>query len=187
MLYPGLAEIRMRDAPDSVLALFHPEVGQVRDRIPVLRRLHLAFFREGFKAPPLPRPLPDFDQVLAIRPPLARFAAGQTVRQSIDATNPSGHRWSALGRGANTFDRAVRLSYHWLSAAGETVVLDGLRTELPHDLLPGEHVEVRVAIRAPEEPGRFVLRLTMVQEGIAWFDERGARTLDLPVDVVAPP
>jgi hypothetical protein len=38
-------------------------------------------------------------------------------------------------------------------------------------------------VRAPDAPGRYTLRLSLVQEGVAWFDARGARPLDLVVDV----
>ena len=39
-----------------------------------------------------------------------------------------------------------------------------------------------VTIQAPATPGAYRLDLTLVQEGIAWFDHEGCTTL--PIDVV---
>jgi hypothetical protein len=182
-LWPALAEAHLPRAPDRVLAAFHPEVHQVRDGLPVLERLRLSFFREGFVRPPVPGRLPVFDQVLAVKPPVPRFSAGRVSRPRVIVANPGPASWSALGRGSMTMERAVRLSYRWLARDGAVVVEDGERTELPRDLPPGGRVELRAVVRAPDAPGRYTLRLSLVQEGVAWFDARGARPLDLVVDV----
>jgi hypothetical protein len=184
MVWPVLAEARRRGAPDSVLAALHPDVGQVRDRIPVLRRLRLSFFREGYSLPVLVHPLTTLEQSLEVRPPLPRFAVAGVARLRVAVKNPTGERWSALGRGSLNQERSVRLSYHWLSPGGAVVVREGLRTDLPRDLLGGEQVELEATVKAPEDPGSFTLRLTMVQEGVAWFDDApGGTPLDLVVDV----
>ena len=36
-------------------------------------------------------------------------------------------------------------------------------------------------VYAPGQPGRYILRVTMVQENVAWFEDRGAKPLDIPV------
>jgi hypothetical protein len=48
---------------------------------------------------------------------------------------------------------------------------DGLRTRLPAALPPHGRCRVRVLLLAPEEPGAWELRLTAVQEQVAWFDD----------------
>lgn len=71
----------------------------------------------------------------------------------------------------------------WLSRRGQLVVMGGRRTVLPHDVQPGETVTLNAAIQAPDQPGDYTLRVTMVKESVAWFENRGAQPLDLPVKV----
>jgi hypothetical protein len=182
-VWPALADARRRDAPDTVLAVLHPDPNQVRDRIPVLRRLRLSFFREGFVLPVRPVPLTAFEQSLEIRVPLPRFTVGRVARLRVAVKNPTADPWSALGPGGFHFERSVHLSYHWLKPDGTLILYEGERTELPRDLLGGEQVEVTAAVRPPGEAGRFTLRLTLVQEGVGWFDEQGGTPLDLAIDV----
>jgi hypothetical protein len=74
--------------------------------------------------------------------------------------------WPAFGK------RAIVASYHWRERDGSTVVFDGLRTNLPHDVMPGETFELPCLLRAPEIAGEMRLVLTLVQEDVAWFDDR---------------
>ncbi|AYN92949.1 MULTISPECIES: sulfotransferase family 2 domain-containing protein [unclassified Pseudomonas] len=70
----------------------------------------------------------------------------------------------------------VNLSYHWLDAEGSAVVFDGLRTPLPQPLEPQQTITVPVSVQAPERKGTYTLRITLVQEGVAWFDDSKAFT-----------
>jgi hypothetical protein len=79
---------------------------------------------------------------------------------------------------------AVHLSYHWLDQKRQPVVYDGLRTQLPSDLNPGESLTLKAAIQAPDKAGEYVLHMTLVQEGVAWFSDRGGGQVSLPVSVV---
>jgi hypothetical protein len=40
-----------------------------------------------------------------------------------------------------------------------------------------------VTAEAPADPGGYVLRITRVQENVAWFDNRGMKPLDLPISI----
>ena len=60
---------------------------------------------------------------------------------------------------------------------------DGARTPLPHDVAPGESVSLDATIQVQSAPGEYTLRLTMVQELVAWFEGRGGQPLDIPVTV----
>ena len=57
---------------------------------------------------------------------------------------------------------------------------------LPHKLAPGEQVTLIAATVAPKDSGKYRLQWSLVVEGVAWFYELNARTLDLPVEVTAP-
>jgi hypothetical protein len=105
----------------------------------------------------------------------------QTVSADVAIKNASSKTWPSKPdpRGRN----AVNLSYHWLDRKRQVVVFDGLRTPLPRDLNPGESVTLSAAIRAPEKPGVYLLHLTLVQEGVAWFSEKDGGQILVPVSV----
>ncbi|MEM5329969.1 sulfotransferase family 2 domain-containing protein [Paraburkholderia sp. JHI2823] len=70
----------------------------------------------------------------------------------------------------------VYVAYHWIDADDRrTVVFDGERTSLHGSLLPGDEREMQAFIVAPSSSGRYVLRVTLVQEGVAWFDDSDSR------------
>lgn len=106
---------------------------------------------------------------------------GQTVSADVTIKNASSKTWPTKPdpRGRN----AVNLSYHWLDPKRQMVIFDGLRTPLPRDLNPGESVTVRATIRAPEKAGEYLLHVTLVQEGVAWFSEKDGGQISIPVSV----
>ncbi len=74
------------------------------------------------------------------------------------------------------------LSYHWLTPDGQMVVRDGLRTAYPHEVLPGEVVEVRARVQAPPDAGRYLLEWEPVRELVRWYGPPlGAERLRIPV------
>jgi hypothetical protein len=109
----------------------------------------------------------------------ARMHAGSTVKFQARVTNEGSTPWPSTG------SMLVRCCYHIVDAHGEQVVWDGVRSGLPRDVGPGENVEVPVAVTLPVTPANYVLRLTLVQEGAAWFDERGATPVEIPIEVRA--
>ena len=75
---------------------------------------------------------------------------------------------------------AVHLSYRWIDAAGNVIPVEGKRFNLPAPVEPG--ATAAVVFTRPEPPSDAArLRLTLVQELVAWFDDVGGPTLDLPV------
>jgi hypothetical protein len=89
----------------------------------------------------------------------------------LAVTNTGSVAWPAFGK------RAVGVSYHWLDRRGTCVLFEGMRTNFPHDVRPGERVEVRCVLRAPETQGRMTLVWTLVQEQVAWFNEKNRKSL----------
>jgi hypothetical protein len=66
----------------------------------------------------------------------------------------------------------VHLSYHWLDiTSGEIIIHDGLRTRLSPKLSAQTSEVYDMAVVPPARPGRYLLRATLVQENIAWFDD----------------
>jgi hypothetical protein len=65
----------------------------------------------------------------------------------------------------------VQLSYRWLTDEGHEVAgPEALRTALRPALRPHERASYAMSIAAPAEPGRYRLRVTLVQEFVRWFD-----------------
>jgi hypothetical protein len=111
----------------------------------------------------------------------AEMTVGQTVSADITIKNASSKAWPSKPdpNGKN----AVNLSYHWLDRKRQMVVFDGLRTPLARDLKPGESVTLRAAIRAPKKAGEYMLHVTLVQEGVAWFSEKDGGQMLIPISV----
>lgn len=66
----------------------------------------------------------------------------------------------------------VQLSYHWLNAeTRQVVVFEGIRTPIFPEIAPGAIAIIHAAIAAPIHPGRYLLQITLVQEGVLWFEE----------------
>lgn len=79
----------------------------------------------------------------------------------------------------------VELGGHLLTPEGRPVTIDALRSALPHEVAPGEAVELAMAVRFPEKAGRYTLRLDLVAEGITWFVLGGSKVLDVPIESIA--
>lgn len=92
---------------------------------------------------------------------------GDTRSVPVTLTNTGNVTWHATG--ANLVD----LSYHWYDASGALVKWDGQRTTLAADVAPGASTNVSLATLIPASPGTYVLRIDLVQEGVAWFSSLG--------------
>jgi hypothetical protein len=65
----------------------------------------------------------------------------------------------------------VRLAYHWIEkTTRQMVVLDGNRSGLFPGADPNTSQSYPLTILAPAEAGEYVLQITMVQEGVCWFE-----------------
>jgi SAM-dependent methyltransferase len=76
----------------------------------------------------------------------------------------------------------VRLANHWYCGA-HVVAWDDGRTDLQHDLAPGESVELELAVNAPSAAGEYRLELDMVQEFVAWWSESGTQPVSREIRV----
>ncbi len=54
---------------------------------------------------------------------------------------------------------------------------------LPRDVAPGEAVEFTAKVHLPDRLGRYVLRLDLFDERVAWFEQCGSPTVDVEVSV----
>lgn len=79
----------------------------------------------------------------------------------------------------------LRIAYQWLHLDGSFAVPDGLRTSFLIDVQPGRQLTLPIMIAAPDLPGRYLLRLALVHEGVAWL-LNSAMSIPIHVDQAAP-
>jgi hypothetical protein len=100
---------------------------------------------------------------------------------SVRIKNISAVTWPARERGGSPHQ--VSVGNHWLDAAGKVLINDDGRSALLQNLAPGETTELSLTVNAPAGPGRYLLEIDMLQEGVSWFGLAGSRTIRLPVDI----
>jgi hypothetical protein len=101
---------------------------------------------------------------------------------SVRVKNLSEYLWPSQSRQYSSY--LINAADTWLQPDGKTLVnnMDG-RSSLPRDLWPGEEAELRLTVTAPGQPGEYVLEIDLVQEGVAFFKDKGSRTWRAPVKV----
>lgn len=128
----------------------------------------------SFKTPYLSRPKGK----MTVRASDAGFKAGSLFELSVSIANESKEIWYGYGQ------NPVYLSYHWTRTDGDILIYDGIRTKLiKPELLPSHATGQQISIIAPNVPGKYRLVLTMVQEGVCWFEKKGFEPAVLDIEV----
>ena len=129
------------------------------------------------------RPLDESGYRAKLAPvdPLDEIEAGSGATVRVRVTNLGAVPWPETPYP----EFRIRLGNHWLDERGRGVVWDDGRAALPAAVAPDEEVEVEVAVRAPDRPGRYKLELDLVQEGVCWFRDKGSESALGPVRVRA--
>lgn len=68
----------------------------------------------------------------------------------------------------------VYASYKWLDPRTGAYLTDvrAHRSPLPRTLFPGETLDMTMLVVVPPRPGASLLRITLMQEGVSWFDDQ---------------
>ena len=98
------------------------------------------------------------------------FGVDRAHDVSLEVTNTGRVAWDSLGASP------IYFSYHWLDASGERVIAyEGARTEFADPVAPGATATIHSIVRAPRQPGTYLIEWDLVQEGRLWFStEQGA-------------
>ncbi|HVT94601.1 MAG TPA: hypothetical protein VHD76_17265 [Bryobacteraceae bacterium] len=122
------------------------------------------------------QPLTDFRG--EIRSPWSGVSVtlGETVKIPITVKNLSDRVWLSGGK------YPVSVSYVW-SDSGKILMAERLRTSFPHPLRPGGEIAMDAVVQVPKRATKLTLKITLVQETVAWFTDRGGASLDFPVRV----
>ena len=120
----------------------------------------------------LDRPNPPLQDFQAIIRPVAKlpttFRAGDELAVELEVQNTGAATWRATGI------RPVRIGFHWFDVDGNSLDYEGIRTTLTHDVRPGEKALHWCVLRVPEYGGPAILIWSLVQEEVAWFDDRNS-------------
>jgi hypothetical protein len=129
----------------------------------------------------LPRPITKPAARIEILAAPGTAAPGALLQVPVRVTNTGADVWSADGLASGTYRVAV--AYRWLDSKGTAVVVEGERTLLPMDVPPGGAAELKARVPVPAQPGSYRLLVTLVQEGVAWFDQAAGAAAFSPVEV----
>ena len=98
--------------------------------------------------------------------------AGHTFTDRLRITNTGTVTWKARGR---RFGGQVTCGLKVCSEGGDVLREDLGRTPLPHDMAPGEEIDIDMHVGGPLPAGRYELRYNMVVEGVTWFEFQGSQ------------
>lgn len=127
------------------------------------------------------RPMPDaaYQAAVALAAPApvsagasAAFPLTLLVRNTSDVT------WRQPDVGP------LAMGNHWLDGTGKLMVMqDDARSPLLQEVPPNLEWPVLLTMRAPGEPGSYVVEIDLVHEGVTWFAHKGSKTLRFTIEV----
>jgi hypothetical protein len=119
------------------------------------------------------RPLNSFNQILTSTMTSMSLRPGQETKVPVRIENPGSETWVSSG------GMPVTISYKWFKGA-QMLPIEGERTILPVPVRPNQALNVDVRVVAPNETGDFTVRISLVQESVAWFMTKSSTFLQIP-------
>jgi hypothetical protein len=200
-LHVGESEPRDEDGGSATVAVVDRDAWRVAERIEVpcdeiydivpVEHALVEGLRRGFRTNPVRTAEQDqlalFDQAgvhqarlwgisIALPPEACRVSISADVPRELTAGSWNELECRIENHGSAVFVTAppnpVHISYWW-SRDGRHE--EGERSVLPHPVPPGAAFDCRFGLAAPTAAGNYELHLTLVQEGIAWFNDLDAR------------
>lgn len=112
-----------------------------------------------------------------------RFFGKNDQLLEVSIENLSNETWFNIGE-KNTGKYITNIGYQWFDETGTNLIADGERTQLVKNVAPGEKIYQNMLIAKYNKSGRFILRISLVQEGVSWFHGVGGGFIDIPVHVL---
>lgn len=102
------------------------------------------------------------------------LAPGELGDAVVTVENRGSTTWVAsdgfrLGAAPGCPDAAAENAIAWEPTDGYANGITDARVYLPHDVAPGESIELHVPVRAPAQAGTYTFAARMVHEGVTWF------------------
>lgn len=102
----------------------------------------------------------------------SKFSVPLTIK------NTSADAWSSQAAKG-----PVLAAYHWLDSSKKMLIRDGLRTPFATPVVAGSEVKINLNAQAPKEKGTYIMQVSLVQEGVAWFENKQVKPLELTIHV----
>jgi hypothetical protein len=100
----------------------------------------------------------------------------EEISVPVSVINKSISRWDSGDE-----ELPVFMSYHMLDAKGEMVAFDNRRTPFDKAVEPGGATVVNLVVNVPTEAGEYYVEVDIVKERVAWFKDKGSRTVLIPL------
>lgn len=108
-------------------------------------------------------------------PPAIKVSAGGQVIVPLRLVNTSPVEWPA--------DAGIGIGNHWFHPNGEVATWADGRGYLGQAIAPGATGVCELPLRAPLRPGHYIVEFDLVEEGVTWFADKGARPACISVQV----
>jgi len=108
--------------------------------------------------------------------------AGGPIEFKIEVENTGDTIWLVSRQPARG---TVRLGLKLLNNRDQVVLEVHGSPPLPHAVMPGERVTLKISQVAPNEAGTYKFKLDMVSQDVAWFEQHRSQTLEIPITVVS--
>ena len=126
-----------------------------------------------------PLPFEEMNAEITVAESASTLKVGEIATIQVNVTNASGVVWPAGGKDDGSL--FIRVADTWFDDADVLVNnLDG-RAFLPFDLWPGDTVQIPLRIRAPQKAGEYILEIDLVQEGVAFFKDKGSKVFRMKI------
>lgn len=121
----------------------------------------------------------EFIGRLAYLDSISTMSSSERKILQIEVFNRSDCTWQSEG------SNPINLSYHWQEKPDVNIIWEGLRTAIPtQGVLPGDSLKAEIEVEAPQKAGVYILVLTLVKEGVCWFESYGFEPAKTTVQVI---
>jgi amino acid adenylation domain-containing protein len=100
---------------------------------------------------------------------------GEVSSISTNITNRSNVLWKA--------EHWICLGNRWVSDTGEVLQSLDARIHIDLDLKPGSSTLKNISVQAPRSIGKVILKIDLIQEGLAWFEELGNESIQAEIEI----
>ena len=116
----------------------------------------------------------------AVNPVIAAVTPEYAV-YTVDVKNNTDQIWSDKQLRGGIY--SINMGYRWFAEGDETnVVLEG-RTNLINSIAPFSVEKEKLFVRYPQKKGRYILKITLLQEGVSWFSDCDGAQTELVFDI----
>lgn len=128
-----------------------------------------------------PLPSDGFRAEIKLAGSLPAFKTGAADQVTVLVKNISAASWPSVGADDGRF--AMTVHSRWMKPDGTIVSTGNDAKPIFYGLDPGDVAGITLKIVPPEIPGDYLLLIDVVQEGVAWFSDKGSQPLTIRITV----